>query len=180
MRPLLALFIIFMEILGLSTLISEEVERHTAHALLVTPTSVIDFFTAKSLAGIGIAFIQAVLFMAIVGGMNTQPVIILVALLFGAALATGISFLVSAQAKDFMSVLAWSVPALVILVVPTFGVLFPGAVTGWIKIIPSYYLVDTIHRVANFGYGWEDIWLNLVILIGYTAVSYTHLRAHET
>jgi ABC-2 type transport system permease protein len=170
LRPLLAVFIIFMEILGLSTLISEEVEKRTAQALLVTPVTVIDLFTAKSIAGVGLAFIQAVIFMAIVGGMNLQPIIILMALLLGAALATGLSFLISAFAKDFMSVLAWSVPALVILVVPSFSIMFPGVITGWIKIIPSYYLVDTVHRVANYGSGWGDVWSSLLILLISTAV----------
>jgi len=170
LRPLLAVFIIFMEILGLSHLISEEVERRTAQALLVTPVSVTGLFLAKSVTGIGLAFVQAVLFIAIVGGMNVQPIIILLALLLGAAMATGISFLISAYAKDFMSVLSWSIPALVILIVPTFNIMFPGAITGWIKAIPSYYLVDTIHRVANFGSGWGDIWTNLLILLGFTAV----------
>jgi ABC-2 type transport system permease protein len=169
LRPLLAVFIIFMEILGLAHLISEEVERQTAQALLVTPVSVPGLFLAKSVTGIGLAFVQAVLFIAIVGGMNIHPVIILLALLLGAAMATGISFLISAYARDFMSVLAWSIPALVILIIPTFNIMFPGAITGWIKVIPSYYLVDTIHRVANFGSGWGDIWTNLLILLGFTA-----------
>jgi ABC-2 type transport system permease protein len=170
LRPLLAVFIIMMEILGLANLISEEVERRTAQALLITPATVVDLFVAKGISGIGLAFVQAVLFMAIVGGMNVQPLIILVALLLGAAIVTGISFLIAARAKDFMSVLSWSVPALIILLVPSFGVLFPGAITGWVKVIPSYYLVDTIHRAANFGSGWGDIWLNLVILFGFILV----------
>jgi LPXTG-motif cell wall-anchored protein len=170
LRPLLAVFIIFMEILGLSHLISEEVERRTAQALLVTPVSVPGLFLAKSVTGIGLAFIQAVLFITIVGGMNAQPLIILLTLLLGAAMATGISFLISTYAKDFMSVLSWSIPALVILIVPTFNIMFPGAITGWIKAIPSYYLVDTIHRVANFGSSWGDIWTNLLVLLGFTAV----------
>ena len=170
LRPLLAVFIIFMEILGLSNLISEEVERRTAQALLVTPVSVPGFFLSKSVTGIGLAFVQAVLFIAIVGGMNSQPVIILLTLLIGAAMATGISFLISAYARDFMSVLSWSIPALVILIIPTFSIMFPGAITDWIKVIPSYYIVDTMHRVANYGSGWGDIWLNLLILLGFTAV----------
>ncbi len=170
LRPLLAIFIIFMEILGLANLITEEVERRTAQALLVTPATVIDMFTAKSIAGIGLAFVQAVLFMAIVGGMNINPVIILVVLFIGAALATGLSFLISSLAKDFMSVLAWSVPVLVVLIVPSLGVMIPGAITGWVKVIPSYYLVDTVYRVANYGSGWGDVWTSLLILLGYTLV----------
>ena len=170
LRPLMAIFIIFMEILGLANLISEEVERRTAQALLVTPVTVVDLCVAKGIAGIGLAFIQAVIFMAVVGGMNLNPVIILIVLLLGSVLATGIAFLISAQAKDFMSVLAWSVPALVILIIPSFGIMFPGAITGWVKVIPSYYLIDTIHRVANFGSGWGDIWTNMLILLGFSAV----------
>ena len=170
LRPLLAVFIIFMEILGLSNLISEEVERRTAQALLVTPVSVPGLFLSKSVTGIGLAFVQAVLFIAIVGGINARPGIVLLTLLLGSAMATGLSFLISAYAKDFMSVLSWSIPALVILIIPTFSIMFPGAITDWIKVIPSYYLVDTIHRVANYGSGWGDIWLNLLILLGFTAV----------
>ena len=118
----------------------------------------------------GMAFVQAIIFMAIVGGMNVQPLIVLIALLLGAVLATGLSFLISAFAKDFMSVLAWSVPVLVILIVPSFSIMFPGVITVWVKIIPSYYLVDTVHRVANYGSGWGDVWTSLLILLGYAVV----------
>jgi ABC-2 type transport system permease protein len=170
LRPLIAIFILMMEIFGLTYLISEEIEHRTAHALLITPVTVTDIFIAKSISGIGMAFIQAVLVMAIVGGMNRQPLIILVSLLLGAALATGVSFFISARARDFMSVLSWSFPVLIILIIPSFTVLFPGATTRWIKIIPSYYLVDTVHRAANFGSGWGDIWINLLILLGFTLV----------
>lgn len=169
LRPLLAIFIIMMEILGLSNLISEEIERKTVYALLASPASVTDIFFAKSIFGIGLAFIQAVLLMGIVGGLARQPLIILLSLLLGAALATGISFLVSAKAKDFMSVLSWSFPILIILIIPSFTVFFPGRVTNWIKVIPSYYLVDTVHRAANFGSGWADLWPNLLILFGCSA-----------
>jgi ABC-2 type transport system permease protein len=170
LRPLLAIFILMMEILGLSNLISEEIERHTARALLVTPATVTDIFIAKSIFGIGLAFIQAVLIMTIIGGMNMQPLIVLISLLLGAALATGISFFISARARDFMSVLAWSLPVLIILIIPSFTIMFPGTVTGWIKVIPTYYLVDTVHRAVNFGSGWGDIWINLLILFGFTVV----------
>jgi len=112
----------------------------------------------------------APVFMLLVGGFGGGPLIILIALLLGAVLVTGAAFLISSVSKDFMSVLAWSIPSLIILLVPSFSILFPGAITSWIKILPSYYLVDTVHRVANFGSGWGDIWLNLVILLGFCLV----------
>jgi ABC-2 type transport system permease protein len=170
LRPLLAIIILMVEMMGLANLVSEEVERDTIHALLVTPMSIRDLFAAKGITGTGLAFGQALLFMAVVGGMSGQPLIILVSLLLGGVLVTGAAFLISSVSKDFMSVLAWSIPAFILLIVPSFSVMFPGAITDWIKIIPSYYLVDTVHRVANFGSGWGDIWLNLLILLGYCLV----------
>lgn len=170
LRPLLAIIILAVEMMGLANLLSEEVERGTIHALLVTPMSIKELFIAKGITGTGLAFGQAVLFMLLVRGFGEGPLIILLALLLGAVLFTGVAFLISSVSKDFMSVLAWSIPSFILLLVPSFSILFPGAITNWIKILPSYYLVDTVHRVANFGSGWGDIWLNLLILLGYCLV----------
>jgi ABC-2 type transport system permease protein len=165
MRPLLAIFLIMFETFGLANLIAEEIESGTVRALFVTPMSVRELFAGKGIFGIGLAFSQAVIFMAIVGGLNHQPLIILLALLLGAVMSTAIGFLIGSLAKDFMSVMAWGVIIFILLLIPAFGIMFPGAVTGWIKYIPSYYLVDMVHRVAGFGAGWGDIWTNMVILL---------------
>ena len=169
MRSLFAVFILMTETFGLAALISEEVEHRTAWALLVTPMSVKDLFTAKGILGTLLAFSQAVLLLAVVGGMNAQPLIILIALLLGAVLVTGVAFLMASLGKDFLSVTAWGVPVMIILAIPAIGVMIPGALSGWIKAIPSYYLTDTIYQVSNFGAGWSDVWRNLLILVGINA-----------
>ncbi|MFC2070513.1 ABC transporter permease [Chloroflexota bacterium] len=165
MRPMLAVMLLIFETFGLASLITEEVERRTIQALLVTPVSIKGFFISKGITGVSLAFIQATLFMGITGGMGQQPLIIITTLLLGAVMVTGIGFIIAALSKDFMSVLAWGMVTLIPMFIPSFGVMFPGAVTGWIKFIPSYYLIDTVHRVANFGAGWGDIWTNLLIII---------------
>ena len=166
MRPLFAVMLIMMETFGMANLISEEVERRTIDALLVTPVSIKELFFAKGITGVSLAFVQAVLFMAIIGGLSRQPLIILTALLLGAGLVTGASFIIAALSKGLMSVLAWGMIILIILFIPAFGIIFPGAVTGWVKAIPSYYLVDTVHMASNFGVGWGDVWYNLAVLLG--------------
>ena len=173
LRPLLAVLLIMMEMLGLGNLISEEIERRTIHALLATPVTVSELFTAKAIMGMGLAFSQAVFFMAIVGGFTRQAFIILLALLLGELLATGIGFIIAALGKGMMSVMSWGFPILIILFIPTFGVAFPGSVISWVKVIPSYYPVDTVHRAASFGTGWPDLWLNLVILLAFDIVFVT-------
>jgi hypothetical protein len=168
--PLMAVLILMMETLGLASLISEEVEGHTIQALLVTPMNVRGLFLAKGAVGTTLAFGQALLFLAVVGGFSEQPLIVIVTLLLGALLVTGIGFLMASLAKSLMSVFAWGMVAIVVLSVPAFGILFPGTISGWIQAIPSYYLVDTVHLAANFGFGWEDIWDNLLILLGFDVV----------
>lgn len=170
MRPLFAVFILMFETMGLASLISEEVEHRTAQALLVTPMGITDFFAAKGITGVSLAFGQVVFFMTIVGGMSNQPLIILTALLLGSVLVTGVAFLVASLAKDIMSVMAWSMPVFITLSLPAFGIMFPGTITSWAKAVPSYYLADTVHQAANFGAGWGDIWSNLLILLGFNLV----------
>jgi ABC-2 type transport system permease protein len=169
MRPLFAILLLMFETMGLASLISEEVEHGTVQALLITPMTVIDLFAAKGIMGISLAFGQAVLFMAIVGGLNSQPLIMLTSLFLGGILVTGAAFLIASLAKDMMSVMAWGIVVVIALSVPAFGILFPGTITGWVKVLPSYYLVDTIHQVASLDAGWSHIWSNLLVLLGFNA-----------
>lgn len=170
LRPLFAIFLIMTETLGLASLITEEVETRTLKALLVSPMSISELFIAKGITGVTLAFGQAVLFMAIVGGMSSSPGIIFVALLLGSAMLTGVGFLIASVSRDMLSVMAWGLLALIILMVPSAAVLFPGATAGWMKIIPSYYLFDSVHIGANFGAGWCNVWPHFVALCVATVV----------
>ena len=166
MRPLLAVFLVLFEMIGLASLITDEARQGTGRALLVTPATVPDLFAAKGLLGVGLAFGQAALFMAVIGGLNSQPLIILTALLLGAVLVTGFAFLIASLSRDMMSALGWGMVILIIFIIPAFGILFPGTVSGWAKAIPSYYLADTVHQASAFGAGWSDVSLNLLVLLG--------------
>jgi ABC-2 type transport system permease protein len=170
LRLLLAIMLIMFEMMGLASLISEEVEQGTIQALLVTPMSVRELFTAKLIMGVGLAFAQGVLFMAIVGGLNNQPLIILTALLLGSILFTGTGFLIASLARDMLSSMGWGITILLIYSVPAFGIMLPGTIADWAKAIPSYYLSDIIHQASNFSAGWGDVWLNLLILLGFNLV----------
>lgn len=167
LRPLLAVMLIMIETMGLATLISTEIERRTINAVLVTPATVFDVFTAKGIAGMSLAFGQSALFMAIVGGLDNQPLVVLAALFLGALLVIAAGFIIGALTKDMLSVLAWSMPVIIIFVIPTLAVAFPGSVSGWVEALPTYYLVDTVHKASSFSYGWGDVWQNLVILAGF-------------
>jgi len=167
MRLMLAIMLIMFEMMGLASLISEEVEQGTIRALLVTPMSVRDLFAAKLLMGVSLAFFQGAFFMAIVGGLNSQPLIVLTALFLGSILFTGSGFLIASLAKDMLASMGWGITVLLIYSIPAFGVMFPGTVTDWARAIPTYYLTNTIHQTSNFNADWGSIWTDLLILLAF-------------
>jgi ABC-2 type transport system permease protein len=163
--PLLAIMMLVMEMMGLGSLIAEEIEKGTLRALLVTPVTVPGLFTAKAIMGISLAFVQAVILMGFTGNLFQETLLMLLTLLLGALVVTGLAFLIASASRDFLGVMAWSILIIILMMIPSYGVVFPGVVNNWVKIIPSYYMVDTIHQVVNFGASWDAVWGNLVILL---------------
>lgn len=165
MLPLFVIVVLMFETLGLASLLAEEVQAGTIRALLVSPMSTREFFFAKGVISVSLVLFQSVVLMTAVGAMRHEPLIILTVLFLGSLLVTGIGFLMGAAGRDMLSVMAWGILAMILLGVPSFGVLFPGTMTAWAKFIPSYYLADTVHQVVNFGAGWSDISGNLLPLL---------------
>ncbi|WP_298817968.1 ABC transporter permease [Chloroflexus sp.] len=166
MLPLFAVLVLMVECLGLASLIVAEVEQGTIRALLVTPLTMRGLFLAKSLFGSLFAFVQAVVLMAVTGGLAQAAFLNLTALLIGSVLMTGVAFLIAALGRDLMSVMGWGMLALLIMALPTFTVLIPGLAADWVRLIPTHYLVDTIYRSLNFGAGWSEVGGNLAPLAG--------------
>ena len=170
MLPMLAIFILMMETLGLASLISTEIEAGTIRALLITPMGIPDLFLGKSITGVILAFSQVTLLMIITGGLDQEPMLVLLTLLLGSILVTGIGFLVASVSRDMMSVLGWGMLALLIMIIPSLVIFLPGIGTNWIEIIPTYYLVDAVYRVLNFEASWVDVWQNLVATTAFAAL----------
>lgn len=174
MLPVLVIFILMIETMGLAALISSEVVTGTLKALLVTPLRVEGLFLSKTITGVLMAFTQVLILMGIIGGFQREMPLVVLTLFLAALLVTGLSFLVASAARDMMSVMGWGMMAMIILAIPAFNVLLPGLTTDWIKVIPSYYMVDTIHRVVNFGAGWGQTGNNLLALSAFS-VAFTGL-----
>jgi ABC-2 type transport system permease protein len=170
MRPLLAIFILLVEILTLASLIAVEIEQGTARAIMVTPLRTSELFMAKGLLGVGLAFGQSILFMALVGGFSHQPLIILITLIIGSIMVVGIGFLLASLTRDVTAVTGWGMLILIILAVPGIGTVIPGLLSDWARVIPSYYLTDTVSRVANYGADWGDVGVNMAVMAGFTAL----------
>ncbi|HEX9896820.1 MAG TPA: ABC transporter permease [Dehalococcoidales bacterium] len=182
--PMLAIMILGLEIMSLASLISTEVEQNTVKALLVTPLKLRHLFTAKAILGIGLSFIQVLLFIIVVGGLSHEPLTMMLVLLLGSILVTGLGFLIASLAHDMMGVTSWGMIATITFFIPAIGGMIPGILSGWAKVLPSYHLTDAISRLSNYGATINDIGSHLLIILGWSiafaVIGITALRRRYT
>jgi len=172
MIPVFIFFLIITETLGLANLIADEVERKTIHAILVTPATIQDIFVSKGVAGLVTTLIPALLFIFVTIGFKNFGNLFLL-LLLGSIFVISIGFFIGSISKDMMSVIAWGGLFFIILIIPSMNVMAPGSLTEWVKIIPSSFLVDSLHRVVNFGDGFKEIYKTLLALLGSTGIFFS-------
>ena len=172
LRPLLAFFVLMTETFALATLAAAEIQTRTVTAVLVTPATRADFLAAKGVVGTGVAFTEAAVIMALIGGFATGAPILLVALLLGAALVTGIGMVAGSFGRDFMTVLFTSILIMIPLMIPAFSALFPGTANTWVQVLPTYGFVQTVVEVTTTGAGWADVAPDLLLLAGWTLAAF--------
>ncbi len=168
--PLFAVFVLMFETMGLSALTAQEIETRTIKALLITPMGVRELLVSKGFVSVMLTMTQVGLLLLIMGGFRQSPFIVLTALFLGSLLVTGIGFLLGAAGRDLLSVMGVGMLVIIVLSIPPVGVIFPGLLTRWVRLIPSHYLADTLHQVINMGAGWGQVWQNMVILLGFILV----------
>lgn len=157
LRPLLAFFVLMVETFALASLVAIEVQQRTVTAVLVTPATAGDFITAKIILGTTIAFTEAVVIVALIGGFATGAPMMAAVLLLGAVLVTAFGMVAGAFGKDFIGVLFLSMLLMIPLMIPGFAALFPGAAAGWVQALPSYGLVESIVRITTESAGWATV-----------------------
>jgi ABC-2 type transport system permease protein len=171
--PLVAFMILLMETLSLSSLISKEVLQRTVTAVLVTPVRVGDFLLAKTLFGTGLAFGQSVLALGLVGAFTGQNwPILMVTLLIGGLMFTAVAMVVGAAGKDFIGQLFYSMLITIPLLIPALAVLFPGSTAAWVRLLPTFPLLDALLGATASREGWGELWAPLSIGAGWVVALY--------
>ena len=155
-RPLLVFLVLVMEMFGMSSLIAREVQTKTVTALLVTPATTGDVLAAKGIAGAVLGLGQAVILLAAIDVMGNEPLLIVTLMLLGAVMVSGTAMVAGSLGRDFLANLFYGVMFMVPLMIPAFTVLFPGTASGWIRVLPSYPLVQGLVKVATYGEGWAE------------------------
>lgn len=164
MRPLLLILVLMVETFALSSLVAIEVQERTVTAVLTTPARVSDFLAAKGLFGTGLAFFEVTLLGLFIGALTANAPLILTALLLGAVLVTGFGMIAGSFGRDFLETLFISMLFMIPLMIPAFGALFPGSTATWVKVLPTYGLVDAVVGVTIDGDGWSEVGGALLLL----------------
>jgi ABC-2 type transport system permease protein len=173
MRPLLVFMVLLMETFSMASLVSTEVLQRTVTAVLATPAKVGDFLAAKTIFGTLMSLSQALIILALVGGITAENwSLLLVTLLIGAVMFTGIALFVGSAGKDFMGQLFYAMLFTIPLLIPTFSVMFPGTAAAWVRLIPTYPVIDVLVRSTIYGATWTDVWGSLLYAAGWLVVLY--------
>ncbi len=173
MRPMLALFVLMIEVLSMASLVSSEVLTRTVTAVLVTPAKVGDFLAAKTIYGTILAMSQAIIVLLAIGAFTAHnwPLLVLT-MLVGSVMFTGVAMIVGSAGKDFIGSLFYSMLFLLPLMIPAFAVLFPGTATAWIRLLPTYGMTQVLVGVTTYGLGWADVWQQLLGSVAWVVVIY--------
>lgn len=162
--PIFAFFLIITETLSLANLISNEFENRTIYALLTTQVSISHIFLSKGVVGLITTFIPSIFFIILTIGFKEFPILLFI-LFLGSLFAVSIGFLIGSIANDMMSIIGYGFLLFIILMIPSFNILSPGSLTYLVKLIPSYFLVDSLHKVINFQSNLKELTINILILI---------------
>jgi len=156
MRPMLVFFILMVETFALASLIASEIQAKTVTAVLVTPARTGDVLAAKTILGTLLAFAQSVVLLLAVAALGENVLLVLCIVLLAALMVAGIAMITGSSGKDFLSTLIYGMIFMVLLVIPAFAALFPGMASPWVKILPSYGIVEAMVGATIYGKGWGE------------------------
>jgi len=169
LRPVFVFMVLMMELFAMAALIAKEIQERTVLAVLVTPARVSDVLAAKGIAGALSGLVQVVIVLAAINSLWPHPGLIITLLLLGSVMVAGTAMLAGSAGRDFMSTLFWGMLCMVPLLIPAMAALFPGTASAWIRVLPSYPLVQGLVDVQLRGAGWAETLPQLGLLAAWCA-----------
>ena len=176
---IIGMTVLFGCVFGMGEIVAGERERGELARLFMTPTSVATVLGGKIISklvqetGRGIILIvAAILLFGII--INGSMVLTILLIILGALCFIGFGIMISARVssqEDFMqSVMPITMPMMFVS-----GVFYPIETMPWIfqkiaYILPLTYVNDALRAVMLKGAGVGDIWIDIVVLLGFTAL----------
>ncbi len=165
--PVIVLVAVFLGglMLPATSIINEKIKR-TLEALVVTPASIAEIFSAKGLVGLIISLFMGVLILVINQAFGNHPLLLVMVLALGGIMAVEVGVILGVLLKDITSLFTVWKTAGIVLFAPVFIYMFPE-IPSWVgNIFPTYYIIQPIVDISQLGGGWPEIAVNVFALIG--------------
>jgi len=173
-------FLIMLLVMGLAmagvfmvpAMLVEEKEKHTLHAVLLSPASAADVVAGKALTGLVYSLVIAGALLALNRGWaGNWPATVLVVLL-GSLFSVTVGLLMGGLSRNTMQLNTWSSMVLILLMLPSWVILFdlPPVLDAAMHVLPTYYLTRALAGTLAGQASLAATGLDLAILAGSTAV----------
>jgi ABC-2 type transport system permease protein len=157
------------------TILVEEKEKHTLHAMLVSPASYADVVAGKALVGLVFALLIGLLLLLLNDGFVGNPAITLLAIVLGALFLVQCGLLLAAILSTTAQVNTWSSIVMLVLLIPALFSLPPQPpppVSTVIRLIPTGAMADAIIiGLSNTG-SVGKLWLDVLVLATATGLMF--------
>jgi len=134
-----------------ATMLVQDKEHRTLHAVLATPTTLSEVLLAKGLLGFGLAMVMCLITLALAGSLTAAPVPLLVALAVSVVICTELGLLYGTTAKDAKSVYNMAQTFNVIILAPLIFYFFPSWPQWIAKLFPTWWFIDPLYRISMQG-----------------------------
>jgi ABC-2 type transport system permease protein len=169
--PMLMFFAVFFSGVMLpSTSLIDEKQKRTLQALVITPASVGEIFTAKALMGIFLSVFLGVAVLFMNGAFGANWLLLVLVLFFSAVMAVEVGLIAGVLIKDITTLFTVWKSSGILLAAPVFIYLFPQ-IPEWVgQIFPTYYTLQPVVALSLQNGGWSDIAVNFFVLLAIDAV----------
>ncbi len=148
----------------------EEKQKGTLVALATTPTSLLDVYLAKTLLGLVLSGIMAVIILGLNGAFTGQLGLLFLVLALGGLMSSVLGVILGSVSRD-MEIFMGIIKVLgLVLYAPGLLEIFPQVPEWTSRIFPTYYVMHPLLEVSQNAARFADIALDLAILVVFIAV----------
>ncbi len=152
-----------------SSLVDEK-QKGTLVALTSTPTSLLDVYLAKTLVGVILSGVMAVVILSLNSSFAGQLGLLFLVIALGGLMSSVLGVILGSVSRDMETFMGIIKVLGLVLYAPGILQIFPQ-VPEWIgRVFPTYYVMNPLLEVSQNAAHFADIALDLAILVAFIAV----------
>ena len=148
----------------------EEKQKGTLVAITATPTTLLDVYLSKTLLGLVLSGVMAVIILLLNGSFSGQLGLLFLVIALGGLMSSVLGVILGSVSRDMETFLGIIKVLGLVLYAPGILEIFPQ-VPNWIgRIFPTYYIMNPLLEISQNAAQFADIALDLAILVAIVAI----------